>query len=208
MINIAIDGPSGAGKSTLSRKAAAALGFLYIDTGALYRTVGLAAVRAGIAPTDTQSIAKLPASITVSLQSAADGQHVFLNGEDVTALIRTVPQIRAFLLDTQRQLAADNNVVMDGRDIGTVVLPHAQLKIFLTASAEDRARRRFEELQARGEPAVFETVYRDLVERDRRDSERAAAPLVQSPDAVLLDTTGNSFEESLSLLLKTIKERI
>ena len=148
MINIAIDGPSGAGKSTLSRKAAAALGFLYIDTGALYRTVGLAAVRAGIAPTDTQSIAKLPASITVSLQSAADGQHVFLNGEDVTALIRTeqvsayasivsaVPQIRAFLLDTQRQLAADNNVVMDGRDIGTVVLPHAQLKIFLTASAE------------------------------------------------------------------------
>ena len=220
MINIAIDGPSGAGKSTLSRKAAAALGFLYIDTGALYRTVGLAAVRAGIAPTDTQSIAKLPASITVSLQSAADGQHVFLNGEDVTALIRTeqvsayasvvsaVPQIRAFLLDTQRQLAADNNVVMDGRDIGTVVLPHAQLKIFLTASAEDRARRRFEELQARGEPAVFETVYRDLVERDRRDSERAAAPLVQSPDAVLLDTTGTSFEESLSLLLKTIKERI
>ncbi len=220
MINIAIDGPSGAGKSTLSRKAAAALGFLYIDTGALYRTVGLAAVRAGIAPTDTQSIAKLPASITVSLQSAADGQHVFLNGEDVTALIRTeqvsayasvvsaVPQIRAFLLDTQRQLAADNNVVMDGRDIGTVVLPHAQLKIFLTASAEDRARRRFEELQARGEPAVFETVYRDLVERDRRDSERAAAPLVQSSDAVLLDTTGNSFEESLSLLLKTIKERI
>ncbi len=138
----------------------------------------------------------------------------------MTALIRTeqvsayasvvsaVPQIRAFLLDTQRQLAADNNVVMDGRDIGTVVLPHAQLKIFLTASAEDRARRRFEELQARGEPAVFETVYRDLVERDRRDSERAAAPLVQSPDAVLLDTTGNSFEESLSLLLKTIKERI
>lgn len=220
MINIAIDGPSGAGKSTLSRRAAAALGFLYIDTGALYRTVGLAAVRAGIAPTDTQSIAKLPASITVSLQSAADGQHVFLNGEDVTALIRTeqvsayasvvsaVPQIRAFLLDTQRQLAADNNVVMDGRDIGTVVLPHAQLKIFLTASAEDRARRRFEELQARGEPAVFETVYRDLVERDRRDSERAAAPLVQSSDAVLLDTTGNSFEESLSLLLKTIKERI
>ena len=220
MINIAIDGPSGAGKSTLSRKAAAALGFLYIDTGALYRTVGLAAVRAGIAPTDTQSIAKLPASITVSLQSAADGQHVFLNGEDVTALIRTeqvsayasvvsaVPQIRAFLLDTQRQLAAENNVVMDGRDIGTVVLPHAQLKIFLTASAEDRARRRFEELQARGEPAVFETVYRDLVERDRRDSERAAAPLVQSSDAVLLDTTGNSFEESLSLLLKTIKERI
>lgn len=220
MIKIAIDGPSGAGKSSLSRKAAEALGFLYIDTGALYRAIGLAAIRSGIATDDSRAIAALTSSISVTLQPTPDGQQVFLNGENVTGLIRTeqvsayasavsaVPEIRAFLLDTQRRLAAEQNVIMDGRDIGTVVLPDAQLKIFLTASPEARARRRLDELQARGEAADFETVYRDLVARDQRDTERAVAPLVQSPDAVRLDTTNNSFEQSLELLLKLIKERI
>ncbi len=220
MIKIAIDGPSGAGKSSLSRKAAEALGFLYIDTGALYRAIGLAAIRSGIATDDSPAIAALTSSISVTLQPTPDGQQVFLNGENVTGLIRTeqvstyasavsaVPEIRAFLLDTQRRLAAEQNVIMDGRDIGTVVLPDAQLKIFLTASPEARARRRLDELQARGEAADFETVYRDLVARDQRDTERAVAPLVQSPDAVRLDTTDNSFEQSLELLLKLIKERI
>lgn len=220
MIKIAIDGPSGAGKSSLSRKAAEALGFLYIDTGALYRAIGLAAIRSGIATDDSRAIAALTSSISVTLQPTPDGQQVFLNGENVTGLIRTeqvsayasavsaVAEIRAFLLDTQRRLAAEQNVIMDGRDIGTVVLPDAQLKIFLTASPEARARRRLDELQARGEAADFETVYRDLVARDQRDTERAVAPLVQSPDAVRLDTTNNSFEQSLELLLKLIKERI
>lgn len=220
MIKIAIDGPSGAGKSSLSRKAAAALGFLYIDTGALYRAIGLAAIRAGIAADDSCAIAALTASVTVTLQPTPTGQQIFLNGENVTSLIRTeqvsayasavsaVPEIRAFLLDTQRRLASEQNVIMDGRDIGTVVLPDAQLKIFLTASPEDRAQRRLTELQARGESVDFETVYRDLVARDQRDMERAVAPLMQSPDAIRLDTTGNSFDKSLELLLKLIKERI
>ena len=220
MINIAIDGPSGAGKSTLSRRAAEELGFLYIDTGALYRAVGLAALRAGLLPDDTAAVAALAARISVTLHTGPDGQSVFLNGEDVTALLRseqisryasavsTVPQVRSLLLETQRRLAAENNVVMDGRDIGTVVLPDAQLKIYLTASAEDRARRRYEELLARGENTAYETVYEDLLERVRRDTTRAVSPLRRSPDAVLLDTTGNTFDESLALLLKTIRERI
>ncbi|PWL52503.1 MAG: (d)CMP kinase [Clostridiales bacterium] len=220
MINIAIDGPSGAGKSSLSRRAAEALGFLYIDTGALYRAVGLAALREGIAPDDATAVAALAERISVTLQTGAEGQSVFLNGEDVTAQLRSeqvsryasavsaAPRVRALLLETQRRLAAENDVVMDGRDIGTVVLPDAQLKIFLTASAEDRARRRYDELRARGVETDFQTVYEDLLERDRRDTTRAISPLRQSPDAILLDTTGNTFEESLALLVKTIRERI
>ena len=220
MINIAIDGPSGAGKSTLSRKAALALGYLYIDTGALYRAVGLAAARAGIAIDETEKIAALADKTTVSLAIESDGQHVFLNGEDVTALIRTenasryasavsaVPEIRALLRQTQRRLAEENNVIMDGRDIGTVVLPDAQVKIFLTASAEARARRRYDEQSVRGEPVVFETVLADIIERDHRDSTRAIAPLKQSADAILVDTTEIDFDQSLELLLNTIRERI
>ena len=220
MINIAIDGPSGAGKSSLSRRAAEALGFLYIDTGALYRAVGLAALREGIAPDDATAVAALAERISVTLQTGAEGQSVFLNGEDVTAQLRSeqvsryasavsaAPRVRALLLETQRRLAAENDVVMDGRDIGTVVLPDAQLKIFLTASAEDRARRRYDELRARGVETDFQTVYEDLLERNRRDTTRAISPLRQSPDAILLDTTGNTFEESLALLVKTIRERI
>lgn len=220
MINIAIDGPSGAGKSSLSRRAAEALGFLYIDTGALYRAVGLAALRERLAPDDAAAVAALAERLSVTLQTGSEGQNVFLNGEDVTAQLRSeqvsryasavsaVPRVRALLLETQRRLAAENDVVMDGRDIGTVVLPEAQLKIFLTASAEDRARRRYDELRARGEEADFQTVYEDLLERDRRDTARAISPLRQSPDAILLDTTGNTFEESLALLVKTIRERI
>ncbi|MBR5520329.1 MAG: (d)CMP kinase [Clostridia bacterium] len=220
MINIAIDGPSGAGKSTLSRKAALALGYLYIDTGALYRAVGLAAERAGIGLNETERIAALAPITTVSLTTEDDGQHVFLNGEDVTALIRTesisryasavsaVPEIRALLLQTQRRLAEENNVIMDGRDIGTVVLPHAQIKIFLTASAEERARRRYAEQLARGEIVTFEAILADIIERDHRDSTRAIAPLKQSEDAILLDTSKIDFAQSLELLLNTIKERI
>ena len=220
MINIAIDGPGGAGKSTLSRKAAITLGYLYIDTGALYRAVGLAAERAGIAIDEREKIAALAETTEVTLKIEADGQHVFLNGEDVTALIRTesisryasavsaVPEIRALLLQTQRRLAAENNVIMDGRDIGTVVLPDAQIKIFLTASPEARARRRYDELIARGENAVYETVLADIIERDHRDSTRAIAPLRQSEDAILLDTTEIDFEQSFALLLNTIRERI
>ena len=220
MINIAIDGPSGAGKSTLSRKAALALGYLYIDTGALYRAVGLAAERAGIGLNETERIAALAPITTVSLTTEDDGQHVFLNGEDVTALIRTesisryasavsaVPEIRALLLQTQRRLAEENNVIMDGRDIGTVVLPNAQIKIFLTASAEERARRRYAEQLARGESVTFEAILADIIERDHRDSTRAIAPLKQSEDAILLDTSTIDFAQSLELLLNTIKERI
>ena len=220
MISVAIDGPSGAGKSTLSRRAAAALGYLYIDTGAMYRAVGLAAVRAGLAADDTAGIAALADTVTVSLAAGENGQRVLLDGEDVTGLIRTeevsryasvvsaVPEVRAMLLGTQRKLAQEQNILMDGRDIGTVVLPDAQVKIYLTASAEERARRRYAELVERGEPADYETVYADLVERDYRDTHREIAPLRQSADAILLDTTQNTFEESFQLLLNTIKERI
>lgn len=220
MISVAIDGPSGAGKSTLSRRAAAALGYLYIDTGAMYRAVGLAAARAGLDPGDTAAIAALAGTVSVSLAADENGQRVLLNGEDVTGLIRTeevsryasvvsaVPEVRAMLLDTQRKLAKEQNILMDGRDIGTVVLPDAQVKIFLTASAEERARRRYLELIERGEQADYETVYNDLVERDYRDTHREIAPLRQSEDAILLDTTKNDFEESFRLLLNTIKERI
>lgn len=222
-VNIAIDGPSGAGKSTLSRKIAEKLHFLYIDTGAMYRAVGLAAVRAGLEPTDTAGIAALAPTLTVTLKPAlrgGSGNRVFLNGENVTGLIRTeqvsryasavsaVPEVRALLLESQRQAARKQNVLMDGRDIATVVLPDAQIKIFLTASAQERARRRCDELNARGEQAEYETVLADIIARDERDSNRAVAPLRRHPDAVLLDTTGNTFEQSLAQLEAIIKERM
>lgn len=219
--SIAVDGPSGAGKSTMARMVARALGFLYVDTGAIYRTLALFALQEGAAPADAQAVAGLLPRAGIRMGYGEDGgQRMYLNGEDVTEAIRTPevsaaasqvsahPQVRAFLLDMQRDLAKTGNVIMDGRDIGTVVLPDADVKIFLTASAEDRARRRLAELLERGEQIRFDTVLSDITERDRRDSTRSAAPLRQAEDALLVDTTDKSLEESFALLLQTIQEKL
>ena len=220
MISIAIDGPSGAGKSTLSRSLAEKLGFLYVDTGAMYRAVGLAALRAGVSAKEGQAVSALLPEIEVSLRHENGVQRVFLDGEDVTDAIRAEevsmaasdvsahPAVRAFLLDTQRRLAQENNVIMDGRDIGTVVLPGADLKIFLTATAEDRAQRRYEELLAKGMKVSFEKVLEDVKQRDYNDSHRAAAPLKKAEDAIELVTTGNSFEQSFAQLYTLISENL
>lgn len=220
MISIAIDGPAGAGKSTLSRKAAEALGFIYVDTGALYRTVGLKFSKAGFDTALNCDVAEILKDTTVDIRFVGGEQRVFLDGCDVSEEIRTPiasmmasavsakGEVRAFLLEMQRKLARENNVVMDGRDIGTVVLPNATLKLFLTASAEDRAQRRYDELVAKGTKVTFKEVYDDMVQRDYNDSHREIAPLKQAEDAVLLDTTGFEAGQSLELILKTIKERI
>ena len=220
-ISIAIDGPSGAGKSTLARLLAQKLGYLYVDTGAIYRTLGLYALRRGVDPADAGAVIALLDSADIDLRYEADGlQHMYLNGEDVTGEIRrpevsmsasrvsAIPQVRAFLMEMQRELARRQDVIMDGRDIGTVVLPQADVKIFLTASPEDRARRRCDELCQRGMQAEYEDVLRDIRVRDANDSGRAAAPLRQAEDAVRLDTTGNTLEQSFALLLQTIEERL
>lgn len=219
--SVAIDGPSGAGKSTLAKMVAGALHFLYIDTGAIYRTVGLFAQRNGVDPHDAAAVTALLDRIEIRIAHADDGlQHMYLNGEDVTQDIRrheisgyasavsAIPQVREFLLEMQRGFARENSVVMDGRDIGTVVLPDAQVKIFLTAAPEDRARRRHEELLQRGQQADYDTVLRDVIQRDHNDSSRDAAPLKAAEGAVLLDTTGNTLEQSYELLLNTVKERL
>jgi len=219
--SVAIDGPSGAGKSTLARRLAAHFGFLYVDTGAIYRTVGLYALRQGIDTRDADAVTALLPEIRIDLSYDDAGlQQMFLNGENVSTSIRTpeasmaasnvsaVPAVRAFLLEMQRELARRHNVLMDGRDIGTVVLPSADVKIFLTASAEERARRRYEELFARGEQVAYADVLADMKQRDRNDSMRAAAPLRAAEDAVLLDTSGNSFEESFLLLKSVIEEKL
>ena len=219
--SIAIDGPSGAGKSTLARQIAKALGFLYVDTGAIYRTLALAALRRGIDPANSADVLEVLHGIKIDLGYGADGlQHMYLDGADVTEEIRTpavsagasavsaIPAVRTFLMDMQRDLAASRDVVMDGRDIGTVVLPGADVKIFLTATAEERARRRYEELLLRGTEVEYETVLRDIVARDERDTSRAAAPLRQAEDAVAVDTTGKSQEESLDLLLNLIRRQL
>lgn len=218
--SIAIDGPSGAGKSTMAKSLAQELGFLYVDTGAIYRTVGLEVFRRGINPADEGAVADILPEITVRMAYGDDGlQHMYLGGEDVTNAIRqheisdyaskvsAIPAVRAFLLEMQRRLARENHVIMDGRDIGTVVLPDADLKVFLTADAEDRAMRRFLELQQRGQAPEYETVLRDVVQRDKQDSERKIAPLRQAEDAVLVDTTGIDLEKSYALLRHLISER-
>ena len=218
---VAIDGPSGAGKSTLAKLCAEALSFLYVDTGAIYRTVGVAVRRAGADPKDCAAVSRLLPELKIAMQYDDSGlQRMYLNGGDVTDEIRcpeislyasavsALPEVRAFLLGMQRALARENSVVMDGRDIGTVVLPSADVKIFLTASPEERAQRRYEELQQRGTPARYEEVLRDLRQRDENDRTRAVAPLVPAPDAVEIDTTGNTLEQSFALLYKTIKERL
>ena len=219
-IRVAIDGPSGAGKSTLARAAAAALGFIYVDTGAIYRTVGLCAREQGADPNAEAAVAPLLPGIRVELRyDGAGQQRMFLNGRDVSEEIRlpessyyasavsALPAVRAYLLETQRELARKHDVVMDGRDIGTVVLPDAEVKVFLTASAKVRAERRCRELEERGTPQPFEEVLRDIEDRDYRDIHREAAPLRQAEDAVLLDTSALSFQESLGKLLGIIRER-
>lgn len=219
-IAIAIDGPSGAGKSTLARRCAAAFDFIYVDTGAIYRTVGLACQRAGLDRNDAEAIAALLPSLEISMGYNDSGEQCMtLNGEDVSAAIRTpeislyasavsaVPAVRAFLLEMQRKTAREHNVIMDGRDIGTVVLPDAELKIFLTASAEERARRRMKELQAKGLPDSFEKVLAEIQLRDEQDTNRAIAPLKQAEDAVLVDTTELDFDQSFEALCRVIRER-
>ena len=218
--SVAIDGPSGAGKSTMARRVAQELNFLYVDTGAIYRTVGLSALRAGVAPDNEEAVSALLPKVRIDLKYGPEGlQHMYLNGEDVSEEIRlpiisryasqvsALPAVRAFLLQKQRDLAECHDVVMDGRDIGTVVLPNAGVKVFLTAAPEERARRRHLELQERGTETTYEEVYADLVRRDEADRNRATAPLRQAEDAVLVDTTGLSLEESYQKLLDTIKER-
>ena len=212
--SIAIDGPAGAGKSTLARALARELGFLYVDTGAIYRTVALKVLRTGGDPASPEQVVPVLAALDIRLEHGPDGeQRMYLDGEDVSRAIRehrvsgaasqvaAIPQVRAFLLDFQRRQAEEHDIVMDGRDIGTVVLPGADVKIFLTAAPEARAHRRLRELEQRGEQADF-----DL--RDQQDESRAAAPLRQAEDAVLLDTTSLNLEESLKALLSLVKERI
>ncbi len=221
MISIAIDGPSGAGKSTMAKRLARELGFVYVDTGAIYRTVSLYASRKGFAPTDGEGIAALLPEIHIDLTYGEDGaQQMILNGENVSGEIRTpqismytsavsaIPAVRAFLLDLQRDMARRKSLVMDGRDIGTVVLPDADIKLFLTAAPEARAKRRWLELREKGDPITYEQVLADVVQRDENDSHRAIAPLRQAEDAVLVDTTDYDLEESYQLLLRTIRERM
>ena len=219
-INIAVDGPSGSGKSTLSRRAAAALGYIYVDTGAMYRTIGLHAYRSGISLEESESVIDKLSEISIDLKYVDGEQLVFLNGENVSSEIRNhiissyasavakVPQVRTFLLERQRQLASENNVIMDGRDIGTVVLPDADVKIFLTASPEIRANRRFAELQERGQSIDYDKLLQDIKERDYQDSHREIAPLRPSETSVILDTSELDFDESLDKLIETIKGNI
>ena len=219
-IRIAVDGPSGAGKSTLARAAAAALGFLYVDTGAIYRTVGLSVRDRGVDPGDEAAVAEMLPPLRIELRYDGEGgQRMFLNGRDVSGEIRlpeisryasavsALPVIRAYLMETQRDLARKHDVIMDGRDIGTVVLPDAEVKVFLTASAQARAERRCRELEERGTPQPFEEVLRDIEDRDFRDTHREAAPLRRAEDAALLDTSALDFRQSLEALLEIIRER-
>jgi len=217
---IAIDGPAGAGKSTLARKLAAELGYIYVDTGALYRAIGYFILSHGADVQDDTTVQGLLAGIRIELRFIDTEQRVFLNDIDVTSRIRTeavsmaasavsaLPSVRAFLLEMQREMARSNNVVMDGRDIGTVVLPGADVKIFLTASPEERARRRYEELVAKGVSADYHAVLSDLKRRDHDDSHRIVAPLKQAPDAIRVDTTGNELETSVKVLTKIVKENL
>ena len=218
-ISVAIDGPAGAGKSSISRIAAKKLGFIYVDTGALYRAVGLKFSLSGADTSLDCDIDGILADTTVDIRFKEGEQRVYLDGRDVSDEIRTPaasmmasavsarPQVRAFLLEMQRKLARENNVVMDGRDIGTVVLPDAEVKIYLTASAEVRAKRRFKELTEKGEIVTFKEVYDDMVKRDYDDMHREIAPLKQAEDAVLADTTDCNLEESVELILKIVNEK-
>lgn len=220
-IAIAIDGPAGAGKSTIAKLAAKELNFIYVDTGALYRTVGLAATLNNVEPKASPQVDELLSKIKVELTfNDKNEQIVLLDGEDVSSKIRTpeasmmasaisaVPSVRAYLLDLQRNIAKTNNVIMDGRDIGTVVLPNAQIKIFLSANPEDRAKRRYDELLEKGMDVKYEDILADVIERDYNDSHRDIAPLKPADDSIMVDTTGNTLEESVELLISIMKENM
>jgi len=220
MISVAIDGPAGAGKSTLARRLAADFGYIYVDTGAMFRTIGLYALRAGKDPKDNEAVNALLPNITLEFAFIEGEQHIYLNGEDVSTAIRTEevgmaasavganPAVRAFLLEMQRDMARTQNILMDGRDIGTVVLPNATVKIFLTASPEARATRRWKEYQQKGIDTPYEDVLADVKQRDYQDTHRAAAPLKQADDAVLLDTSELNFEQSFEAMKKIITEKV
>lgn len=221
MINVAIDGPVGAGKSTIAKECAKRLGFIYVDTGALYRAVGLFCKRNGIEISEENSKAverAVSSGLTLEIKLENGTQLVFMNGENVSEEIRlpeismaasavsALPYVRRFLLDTQRKVAAENNVIMDGRDIGTVILPNAKVKIFITAKPEIRAKRRYDELIAKGIDASFEDVLNDLNTRDYNDSHRAEAPLKQAENAILLDTSEFDFEQSVQAVINLIEK--
>lgn len=220
-ITVAIDGPSGAGKSTISRKAAEKFGFIYVDTGAIYRTIGLATKIRGVSLDDTAAVVALLPTLEIELKyNDAGEQHMYLDGNDVSRDIRlpevsmlaskvsAIPAVREFLVDMQRGMAEKYDVIMDGRDIGTVILPNADLKIFLTADVRDRARRRYEELRAKGMEKPFDEVLAEMEKRDEQDTQRAAAPLKAADDAVLLDTSGNTLEESIDEVCRLISEKM
>lgn len=220
MYKIAIDGPSGAGKSTLAKEIAAKLGYVYVDTGALYRTVGLYMYRNHIDPQNATDVIGALSSIRVRVAYEQGTQHVYLNDEDVSEAIReheisryaslvsAIPEVRAFLLDLQRDIAKKNSVVMDGRDIGTVIFPDAQVKIFLVANDETRAMRRCRELKEKGQTVAYETVLHDIRERDAQDRNREIAPAVAAPDAVVLDNSGMDLEQCTQAALAIIKEKL
>ncbi|HCI60129.1 MAG TPA: (d)CMP kinase [Ruminococcus sp.] len=218
-VAIALDGPAGAGKSSIAKRAAKALDFIYVDTGALYRTIGLAATRKGVEPKPSDEVEKLLNEITVDLTFNDKGEQiVLLDGEDVSGLIRTpeasmmaskisaVPSVRAYLLDLQRNMAKSHNVIMDGRDIGTVVLPDAKVKIFLTASPEARAQRRFKELCEKGMDVKYEDILNDVITRDYNDTHRETAPLKPAEGCLMVDTTELDFEQSVEKIISVIKE--
>ena len=220
MVSVAIDGPAGAGKSTLARRLAAELGYIYVDTGAMFRTIGLYVLRAGKDPKDNEAVNALLPEISLKFAFIEGEQHIYLNGEDVSTAIRTEevgmaasavganPAVRTFLLGMQRDMAKTQDVLMDGRDIGTVVLPDATVKIFLTASPEARATRRWKEYQQKGVEVSYEEVLADVRQRDYQDTHRAAAPLRQADDAQLLDTSEMNFEQSLEAMKKMIVEKV
>lgn len=219
-VNIAVDGPSGAGKSTIARRAAKALGYLYVDTGAIYRSVALYCLEHSIDVNSAKDVSAALTEISPELRYIDGEQHTFVNGEDVSARIRTpqvsmststvsaIPEVRAFLFDLQQSLAKKNNVIMDGRDIGTAVLPDADLKIFLTASPEERARRRLGQLEDQPNCPSYEQVLADIIERDLNDTTRAVSPLRQAPDAVVCDTTGMTLAESSAKIIAMIRSTV
>lgn len=220
MISIAIDGPSGAGKSTISRKAAEIFGFIYVDTGAIYRTIGLASKIRGVSLDDKAAVMEMLPKLNIELKYNESGeQHMYLDGKDVSRDIRlpevsmlaskvsAIPEVRTFLVDMQRDMAKKYDVIMDGRDIGTVILPDADLKIFLTADVNDRAQRRYEELRTKGMIKPFDEVLAEMKQRDEQDTLRAAAPLKAAEDAVMLDTSGNTLEQSIAEVCRLIADR-
>lgn len=219
-INIAIDGPAGAGKSSTAKLIAKKLGYIYVDTGALYRTVGLYSIRKGIDTKDAEKVIATLPDVKVELKFVDGSQHVFLNGEDVSDAIRTpeasmgasnvsaIPKVREFLFDLQRSIAAENDCIMDGRDIGTVVLPNADVKIFLTTSVEERAKRRYKEMLEKGETADYDDILEDIKKRDWQDSHREVAPLKQAEDAIYVDNGGYNLESGTEYLLSIIREHL